>query len=114
MAAQYGEKTVPYKTYIKTTLVESLQSVFSGHVDPQFQSVKATIEYPQEQALFPCVIVRFFERDIRNAGIAHSEIINGQPVKHYLYDGDLELSVHAETSLDRDLISDTIVQTLAM
>lgn len=34
--------------------------------------------------------------------------------RHYLYDGDIEFAVFALSSLDRDLISDTLVQTLAM
>lgn len=34
--------------------------------------------------------------------------------RHYLYNGDIEFAVFALSSLDRDLISDTLVQTLAM
>ena len=34
--------------------------------------------------------------------------------KHYFYNGDLEFVIYALSSLDRDLIADTIVQTLAM
>lgn len=112
------EKTIPYKTYIKQSLVEALRSVFNGHVDEVLRKTRVTIEYPNEHAAYPAIIVRFFERDIKNAGVGHSEIltIDGQDFrfKHYFYTGDIEFAIHALSSLDRDLISDSLIQTIGM
>lgn len=112
------EKTVPYKTYIKTAIVEALRGVFDAHVDEGLRSTKVTIEYPNDKARYPAIIVRFFEREISNAGVGHTEILtidgNDFRFKHYFYSGDVEFAIHALSSYDRDLISDTLVQTIAM
>ena len=113
-----NEQTVPYKTYVKRSLVEALRQVFVGHVDDLLKHTKVTIEYPTSEANYPAVIVRFFERDIKNAGIGHTEVLPVEGVnwkfQHYLYSGDIEFAVHALSSLDRDLIADTLIQTLGM
>jgi hypothetical protein len=113
------EKTIKYKTYIKTALVEALRPVFENHVDEKLQETKVTIDFPKEQQQFPSVVVRFYENEIKNAGVGHEEVLqdaNGKAwkFKHYLYTGDVELTIYALSSLDRDLIADTIVQTIAM
>lgn len=112
------EKTVPYKTYIKRSIVEALREVFDGHVDELIGKTRVTIEYPTEKASYPSIIVRFFERDIHNAGVGHDEIltVNGADFrfKHYLYTGDIEFAIHALSSYDRDLLSDSLIQTLGM
>lgn len=157
------ERTVPYKTYIKRAIVDSLRQVFEDHPDTKLRRTKVSIDYPTSELAYPSVVVRFFERSVRNAGIGHVEYKytqsgsyimvvknNGLVIKveaidddelttrpeeeralgydvkvfdqysqvtkfrHYLYDGDIEFAVFALSSLDRDLISDTLVQTLAM
>lgn len=221
MTAEYfPEQTIRYKTYIKRTLVEALTKVFKGHPDALIQNTKVTIEFPKTEIDFPSVVVRFFEREIFNAGVGHQEVVyvngesdsievsatlNGsgaaqltwpaiehatgykvysglasdkqnkvftvsgnsftdagqrgdtasvptvvtaavdspQPsvvvapggqlsrgthyyrvtaltpsqavkFKHYFYNADIELAVYALSSLDRDLIADSLVQTIAM
>jgi hypothetical protein len=113
-----SEKTIPYKTFIKQSLVEALHKVFDDHVDDLLKKTKVTIEYPTSEAAYPAIIIRFFERDIKNAGVGHSEILSIDNVhwkfKHYLYSGDIEFSIHALSSLDRDLIADSLIQTLGM
>lgn len=200
------EKTIRYKTYVKTALVEALQPVFTNHVDSKLQNTKVTIDLPKERQSFPAVVIRFYEKEIYNAGIGHEEhigdnrvqrvtllnagggtftlslknedtapiafdasssdvenalidlstltsdsvsvegndggpyvvtftenvdplVIDGtkliginvktivKPVnvykfKHSLYNADIEFMIYALSSLDRDLIADTIVQTL--
>lgn len=165
------EQTIPYKTYVKAAIVEALRNVFRNHPDARLQGTKVSIEYPTSELHYPSVVVRFFERTIRNAGVGHVEYlylddydhyilivrevdadgkvirewsenlttdtrqaridelkaenanyrfqtvgVDGRTYKfrHYLYDGDIELAVFALSSLDRDLISDTVVQTLSM
>lgn len=157
------ERTIPYKTYIKRSLVEALREVFANHPDTMLRRTKVSIDYPTSELSYPSVVIRFFERSVRNAGVGHVEYLynrtgsyilvvkNGDLVfkveavddnevgtkpaeyraqgytvkifdqyesitkfRHYLYDGDIEFAVFALSSLDRDLISDTLVQTLAM
>lgn len=121
------ERTVHYKTYIKTAVVEAFKDVFKHHVDELLGRTKVTIDYPRSGADYPALIVRFFEREINSAGIGHVEHITvdsptGLPedpdrtfaFKHSFYKGDLEYVIKGLSSLDRDLISDSVVQTLAM
>lgn len=205
------EKTIKYKTYIKTALVESLRPVFSNHLDEKLKNTNVTIDMPKERQAFPSIVVRLYENEIFNAGVGHEEridntsnqtvtlinatggtfnlTINGEqtaeiaynatsanvksaivalnsissgdvsitgsaggpytiafgsrinnemdkikanydnlvgvnakvlitnPVykfKHYFYKGNIELGIHALSALDRDLIADTLVQTVAM
>lgn len=128
------EQTVPYKTWIKTSLVESLRHVFDSHPDTRIRThdavrdghpikagTKISIEYPTSELHYPSIVVRFFEREVKNAGVAHVEYIYldeldsfGTKFRHYLYDGDIEFAIFALSSLDRDLISDSLIQTLAM
>lgn len=71
----FPEETVQYVTYIKNSMVDALQAVFDNHPDPMLKQAKASIEYPKTQAEFPSVIIRFFERDISNAGVGHEETL---------------------------------------
>jgi hypothetical protein len=114
------EQTIRYKTYVKQSLVEALRSVFANHPDNLLQSTKVSIDYPTSENKYPTVLVRFYERQIRNAGVGHVEyLLRGNTsvrdkFRHYLYDGDIEFAIYALSSKDRDLISDSVVQTITM
>jgi len=113
------EKTVRYKTYVKTALVEALRPVFKNHLDEKLRNTNVTIDFPKERQSYPSVVIKFYEREISNAGVGHEEVLidddnNSWKFKHYFYNGDVEFSILALSSLDRDLISDTLVQTIAM
>src|SRR4051812_31881558 len=120
MAAMLPEQTIRYKTYVKTALVEALRSVFSNHPDSLLQRTKVSIDYPTSENKYPTVLVRFFEGKITNAGVGHVESLlrEGTAIydkyRHYLYHGDIEFAVYALSSKDRDLIADTLVQTIGM
>jgi hypothetical protein len=115
------ERTIPYKSYVKAAIVEALREVFLNHPDSKLRKTKVSIEFPTSQLSYPAIVVRFVERSIENAGVGHVEFLfveSDDPVafkfRHYLYHGDIEFGVYALSSLDRDLISDTLVQTLSM
>ena len=128
------EKTVPYKTWIKTSLVEALREVFALHPDERIKSkdgtrngkpvklgTKVSIDYPTSELHYPAIVVRFLERDIQNIGVGHVEYILVDPddvvehkFRHFIYHGTIEFAIFALSSLDRDLISDSLVQALAM
>ena len=121
-----AQQTIKYKTYIKETLVGAMQAVFSSHPDDVLQQqVHVTTSLPMERAEYPTVMVRFYERDLHNLGVGHQEWLpvvdeddelTGEFVKfkHYAYSGDIEFGVLGLSSLDRDLVGDSIVQTLTM
>lgn len=120
-------ETIRYKTYLKEALVEALRPVFSSHTDPNFRDVKVTIETPFSEAHYPSIVIRFYERQIKNAGIAHEEFFpdpnaTGETpattryirYRHTFYSGDVEFAIYALSSYERDLLSDSIVQVLNM
>lgn len=113
------EKTIKYKTYIKTALVESLKPVFNNHLDKNLQPTKVSIDLPKERQSFPSLVVRFYEKEIKNGGVGHIEHFvdkndKAWKFKHYFYTGDVEFAIYSLSSLDRDLVSDTLVQTISM
>jgi hypothetical protein len=114
-------QTIRYKTYVKQALVEALQSVFTNHPDEILAKTKIGIDFPVTELNYPMIIVRFFGRNVYNAGVGHTETLEDpnhpgtyQKFKHYLYKGDIEFAIYALSSYDRDLISDSLVQVIAM
>ncbi|WP_028058423.1 hypothetical protein [Candidatus Solirubrobacter pratensis] len=129
------EKTVKYKTFLKSSVQDGLARVFANHPDDALRTtpvarqdgthgtegVKVTLEWPRDKDRYPCVVVRFFERDIQSVGVGHQEMIFVEdddliPMRmlHNIFTGDLEFAIYALSNLDRDLMSDTVVQTLTM
>lgn len=113
--------TIKYKTYVKEALVEALREVFADHPDEILRTTNVNIDFPLTEAEYPAIIIRFYERDIHNAGVGHYEFFEDENnpgrwirYKHYLYNGDIEFAIYGLSSLDRDLLADSIVQTLAM
>lgn len=114
-------QTIRYATYLKEAICEALASVFASHADPFFRNTKVTIETPFTEAAYPAIVVRFYERNIRNAGISHYEwfadpnaIDRLIPYRHILYTGDIEFAIFALSSYERDLLGDSVMQILTM
>lgn len=121
MAGYQPQQTIRYKTYVKKAVVEALRAVFYSHRDEDLRSTTVEIGFPTDKTTYPMVLVHFYERSINNAGVGHIEWIEdsenpGQfhQFKHYLFKGDLEFSIFAQSNLERDLVGDAIVETLAM
>lgn len=122
------ELTVPYKTYFKAAIVEGLRTVFANHPDLKLRyndvhktGTKVSIEFPTSELMYPSIVVKMHERDLQNIGVGHVEFlyvedadVRSYKFRHMLYHCDLELSIYALSSLDRDLLSDAVVQTLMM
>lgn len=114
------QETIKYKTWVKEALRQALSTVFAAHPDDILKdNTNVVIDFPIEEVHYPAVVVRFYEREIKNAGIAHLEHIEdvnnlGTYIKYQqsLYNGDIEFAVYALSSTDRDLISDALVQTI--
>lgn len=110
-----------YSTYLKKALMQALRPVFASHPDPFLRGVKVGPEYPFDEARFPAIVISFYERELKNVGVAHFELfpdpnaINRyQKYAHMMYSGDVQFAVYALSSKDRDLIGDTLVQMLLM
>jgi hypothetical protein len=114
-------QTIRYKTYVKEALVEALQNVFIRHPDEILAKVHVGVDFPITEVEYPAIVVRFYERNIYNAGVGHTETFEDPNnlgryfhYKHYLYKGDIEFAVYALSSYDRDILSDALVQIIAM
>lgn len=116
------QNTIQYKTYVKETIVQATRAVFATHPDTIVRdNTNVGIDFSFEESKYPSVIVRFYERQIRNAGLAHVEHFPTDDTKtawiryeHKLYNGDIEFAIYALSSYDRDIISDALVQMLTM
>lgn len=114
--------TVAYKTYVKEALVEALTSVFAVHPDTTtLRGLGVSAEMPIDRAEYPAIVIRFFERSLRNIGIAHEEWIEKENAvgvyyrhRHLMYSGDIEFAIYALSSYDRDILSDALAQVLTM
>jgi hypothetical protein len=107
-----------YKTYIKKTTVRALQAAFqSDYYDEQFKNLRVTLEYPLDRANWPAILVSYREAWVRNAGLAHQEYLydtNGElrAFQHSMFKGALSFEVLALSPLDRDILSDSIVELI--
>lgn len=105
-------------------MVEALREVFKNHPDPLLKTVKITPELPTDEASYPTIIVRYFNRSMQNAGVGHHEWFQITPegyepklfqkFKHFIYKGDIEFKVLALSSKDRDFLADALVQVIGM
>lgn len=137
MTSYLPELTVNYKTFLKTAVQQALAAAFDAHPDQLLathqetdvaygaaqvtRGTKITLDFPRDKDRYPVIVIRFYERNINRLGTAHEELIQLRtadsaptPMMHNIYDGDLEFSVNALSTVDRDLISDSLVQVLTM
>lgn len=114
------QKTIQFKTYLKTALVDALQSTFDVHPDTRLRDVKVRTEFSFEEVDYPLIVVGYFGRDVQNAGVGHRELIWNEELGRYskhkrrLYHGDLEFRIYALSTLDRDIISDALVEIIGL
>lgn len=112
------ERTIPYKTWIKESFVESLSRVMSAHPDDLLKRTNVGIEYPTERANFPAIVIRYIELNIFSAGVGHEEVLEidgfDYRFKHYAYKGYIEFATRALSAYDSDLLADTLVQMVGM
>lgn len=113
--------TIRYKTYVKEALVEAMRAAIAGHPDQILAGTTVGIDTPLTEVDYPSIVVRFYEREIKNAGVAHQEWFETEEgsgrftrFEHSLYSGDIEFAIYALSSYDRDLISDTVTHILRM
>lgn len=112
--------TIRYKTYLKQCIVEALGAVFEDHPDTLLRDTKVRLQSSFEEADYPTIVVGYQETTVNDAGIGHYErcqdAISGLWYKQYRkhYYGNLTFTISALSTLDRDLISDALVETIMM
>jgi hypothetical protein len=114
------EPAVPYKRLLKRTMISSLRTVFSEeYPDPQLRSMNITTDHPLKREQFPCIVVEYDESSVKNAGISHIEYLQNSttfadvPARHFMFEGSFTFKCFALTPLDRDVLSDSLVDLLA-
>ncbi len=119
----FAQSTVSYRTYLKEAIIEGLRSAFATHPDEYFRGIPVRLSYSRERADYPIIIVRYYERYLRSAGVGHTEWIKISPeglpdryqrFKHFFYGGDLDFEIVTLSAKDRDWLGDALVNIIGM
>lgn len=68
-----AQQTLQYTTFLKRTMTEALQNAFGFYEDPTLAKTKIGPDYQTTRANFPSIVVKFYEQQIKNAGVGHVE-----------------------------------------
>lgn len=114
------EQTIAYRTYANRALVQGLRTVFKHHTDPILNELQVNMGYSLKEVDYPSIIVNFMPSRNQAAGVGHREqrwdpdtatwVISNRR----LYWGTIEFRVFALSTVDRDLILDSLTQILGM
>lgn len=107
--------------FVKRGIVQALQDAFSGHPDPTVANSRVSVDFGHDRWKLPGVIVKFYERELPNAGVAHVEYLPSatNSLQYYMYyhrryKGDISFDIYGQSGVDRDLMRDALVEVLAM
>lgn len=115
-----GQKTIGYRTYVNTALVEALRSAFADHPDNLLQRTQVHLGFSFNEVDYPAVVVEFAPSSNERAGVGHTELRYDADSDTYakadrrLYHGTINFRIYALSTLDRDLIADSLTQILGM
>ena len=107
---------------VKTGTVLALRELLKGqtftndseHLDTQAQDVWVDIEYPVKVENYPGIWVQFSVSELQPSGMGHETISPaGELIQQWAYKGRISLVILAQSSVQRDRISDTILNELA-
>lgn len=119
MAVLREEIPASYKTTINRTIVRGLKDVFTlAYPDSQFQNLNIATQYPLSETEYPAIICTYREASIPNAGVGHTEYFPApdgslRKWKHRRFEGTMEFMVYTLSPLDRDILSDALVEVLS-
>lgn len=113
------QHTIGYKTVLKQSVVDALRAVFEEHPDELLQDTKVRLQTSFEEADYPVIVVSYRESDVVDSGVGHYERVEHEGGGWYRrrrkrYHGTLVFTVYALSTLDRDIISDALVETIMM
>ena len=112
---------INYKLELKRLIVNEFlryfQTLAAGATDPveaaTMANIKCTLEYPLTAEGYPAIIVGYKEKTVHNAGISHVEDDGNLSIERWIFEGDVQIEVFALTSLERDYVSDNLVNLFA-
>jgi hypothetical protein len=119
MAVLRTEVPVAYKTTINRTIVMALKEVFTAsYPDGDFQNLNITTDYPLTEIEYPAIVVKYNEQRVLNAGVGHREYFEDpfgglREWGHRRFEGNLEFTIYALSPLDRDVLSDALIEILS-
>lgn len=119
MSATRPQLTINYRTAIKRTFVQALQSVFTAnYVEPEFRSLPIYPDYAYQDTKYPLIMVRYHPQRNDNAGVGHVEHFPDstgfpRPWGHRRFDGSIEFVCQAKSTLSRDILVDSVIEILA-
>jgi hypothetical protein len=118
------QQTLQYSTFIKRSLVEATREALINHPSATVSGTQVTVDMPRTKSAFPAIVIKFYEREMPNAGVGHYEYVLDPDfpedeqiytkVYHRMYKGDVEWSIYGLSSVDRDLVRDALIEVLAM
>lgn len=119
MAVGRVERVVSIKRAIKDVMIQGLRDVFTTeYQDSAFKSLRVVHEYPQDPMEYPCIVVRWKGRRYPIAGVGHYEVFP-DPLgvyrrwEHRRFEGDFEFEVASLSALERDKLSDALLEVLS-
>lgn len=104
---------INYKIQIKRVMVDALRIYCNTHPSQTVQNTFVTIEYPQAAERYPCIIVGLDETSLQSSGVGHLEINDNLINGRWTFEGRIKFEIMALTSLERDYLSDHIVNLSA-
>ena len=105
---------ISYKLELKRLVVNEFRNYFYNiSVSDTINNVNCTLEYPNTPEKYPAVIVGYTEKTVHNAGLSHLENDGNLSQERWLFEGDVKVEVRALTNLERDYVSDHIVNLFA-
>lgn len=113
------------KRAVIVALREALVGTTLGNRTTNDSYISVDMEYPMEKEQYPGIWVQFSFSRFVQAGIGHQplqrtvvnegqddEYVNWEPIREFIFEGRVTLSIMALTSLERDQISDAVSSML--
>lgn len=108
-----------YRRLVYENIITALRAAFDLNYnrERQFAGVKITQKYPLQKIDYPCIVVEFQDQKVVNAGVGHVEWFRDplgaiRKWNHSRFEGTLNMTVHALSPLDRDILADALVETI--
>jgi hypothetical protein len=129
---QYANQvTLQYSLFLKRAIVEALQAGFAGYTgnDPASKTIaqaRVAVDFDERRWALPGVIVKFNDSNVNNIGLGHQEWLDSPQdndpdnptlfIKYYqrLYNGEVVFDVWGQSSVDRDIVRDALIEILGM
>lgn len=108
-----------HRRLVTEGVVSALRDTFGAtyNREPQLANLRVTNDHPLTEIEYPCIVVEYEPSRIRNAGVGHEEwFVDANNVfrkwHHSRFEGSVTFSIYGLSTLDRDLLSDALIEVL--